>query len=149
MDTANRLDKLVQHSQPLKLVIGYSELTTLSVSALGMHALLLTYHLQSSASDYTWLTYYMRPHLLLMLTCAGQTYVGICIFLVKIALIGEPGAHSLRHYVLLREPSNPASHYVIMTSGITIPMVHYQLPHNSNLHGLTVIALFQLTHHPV
>ena len=35
MDTADGLDKLVQHSQPLKLVIGYCELTTPSASALG------------------------------------------------------------------------------------------------------------------
>ena len=93
-----------------------------------MHALLLTYRLQSSASDYTWPTYYMRPHLLLMLTCTGQTYVGI--FLVKIALIREPGAHNDVLNALLRKPSNTASHYVV----IIMAVVHYQfnLAHNSD-----------------
>ena len=133
-DNANRLDKLVQHSQSLKLVIGYSELTTPSVSALGdACATSDIYHLQSSASDYTWPTFCMRPHLLLMLTCTGQTYVGICIFLVK----RENQELIMTFFTSLctpGEPSNTASHYlvIVMTSGTTIPMVHYQLLHNSD-----------------
>ena len=66
----------------------------------------------------------------------GSDLRGICTFLVKIALIWEPGAHDDVLNALLREPSNTASHYVV----IIMTMVHYQfnLAHNSDTVPYTI-----------